>query len=204
MAFQPAPDCVEIILVGEVADQTVINTFEAQMDGGYALADVEALANDIDTWVGAEWLHGMSSSYSYIRTDVRGLNSAIDLAASANANAGPGLRSATTFSNNASLAVSRRSGFTGRGARGRIYLPPPPSDALDDDNHISSDYADAIVGFLDLMDDAIASAGFLPVILHRVEAGVPLVEATVFTLVEWVVVDLVIDSMRRRLPRRGV
>lgn len=204
MPFQRVPDTVEIIIKGTMGGQEMINTHYGQMDGGYALADIENLADDVDAWVGSIWLSEMPSNFHYDSTTVRGLNSSIDLEATNSDSAGNGALGASTFSNNASLAVSRRSAFTGRGARGRIYIPPPAPSRLSDDNHINSDFAAWLVAALDGLDDVISGAGFVPVIVHRVAAGVPLTEAVVFTLIEWVVVDLVIDSMRRRLPGRGV
>jgi len=204
MTFQRVPHTAEIVIVGERGGQEIVNTFYAQMEDGYALADIELLAETVDTWCGADWRPFNGSDYSYVRTDVRGLDASIDLAASNSDHAGVGAHTASPLSNNASLAVSRRSGFTGRGARGRIYLPPPSAFYLTDDNHLSAAGSAGIVASLDAMDEAISATGWLPVIVHRVAAGVPLAEAVVFTLVEWVVVDLVIDSMRRRLPGRGV
>lgn len=204
MAFQRVPDTAEIILEGLMGGQQIINTFYGHMEGGYAIADVEALATDVDTWVLADWLPNMPSNYEYVRTTVRGLNAAIDLIATANANAGPGEALPSTLSNNASFSVKRSSGFTGRGARGRVFLPPPTASFMLDDNHVSPAGVSAFHAALVGLDAVISGAGWIPVMVHRVEAGVPLAVAVVFTVVEWIVVDNVIDSMRRRLPKRGV
>lgn len=204
MAFQSVPHTAEIVVRGSMAGQEMINTFYAQMPGGYAIADIEALAGAVDDWVAAEFRPQMPNNYTYVSTDVRGLNSAIDLQATDNASAGTGAASPTTLSNNAALSVKRGSGFTGRGARGRIYLPPPTPDLMSDDNHISAGGVTAYQTMLVALDAVISGAGWIPVIVHRVEAGVPLAVAVVFTITEWIVVDNVIDSMRRRLPGRGV
>lgn len=204
MPFQRVPDTVEVVIEGEVFGEECVNTHYAQKDGGYVLADITALAADVDAWVAESWLPQMPSTYQYNQTVVRGLDAEIDLQATNDDNAGVGGLTASTKSNNASLAVARRSGLTGRGARGRIYLPPPSPDSMTDDNHVSAAFATAIEGALDALSTVVGDAGFVPVIVHRVAAGVPLTEAVVFTLLEWVVVDLVIDSMRRRLPKRGV
>lgn len=203
MPFQRVPDTVEIIVEGVSGDQQIINTFYGQKDGGYTLADLINLADDVDTWVGTDWLPLLSAAYTYLRTTVRGLNAAIDLIATADASAGAGTVTGTSQANNVCLAVKRSSGMTGRGARGRIFVPNIADANLSDDNHVSSTFAAAIVEALTVLDTVISAADFLPVIVHRVSGGVPLTEAVVFTLVEWVVTDLVVDSMRRRLPKRG-
>lgn len=204
MPFQRVPNTVEIVIQGVIGGQSCVNTFYGQMDGGYAIADVEDLASVVDGWVAAEWLPVLPANFSYLRTDVRGLNASIDLSASDATSAGVGAQPASTQPNNASFAVSRRSAFTGRGARGRVYVPPLTPGAMLDDNHVSAAWAENFRAALEALDTVISGTGFVPVIVHRVAAGVPLAEAVVFTLVEWVVVDLVMDSMRRRLPGRGV
>lgn len=203
MPFQRVPDTVEIVIDGVVGGQACINTHYAQMVGGYTIADIENLASDVDAWVTTWWLPQMPSSYHYNGTQVRGLNAAIDIAASDSTGAADGALAPSTQPNNCTLAVSRRSANTGRGARGRIYIPPPAPSAMADENHITDSFAAALVNVFDALDVAVSGAGFVPVIVHRVASGVPLAEAVVFTIIEWVVVDKVMDSMRRRLPGRG-
>lgn len=204
MAFQSVPHTAEIVVRGVMGGQEIVNTFYAQMPGGYSLADIEALAHLVDDWVASDWLPNMAANYTYVETDVRGLNAAIDLQATANDAAGPGAAAASTLSNNATLSVKRASGMTGRGARGRIYLPPMTSAWMTDDNHVSASGVTSIQTMLVGLDAVISGLGWIPVIVHRVESGVPLAVAVVFTIAEWIVVDNVVDSMRRRLPGRGV
>ena len=204
MPFQSVPNTAEIIVRGVMGGQEIINTFYGQMTGGYTLADIEALASAVDGWVAATYKALLASNYTYVSTEVRGLNAIIDLSATNNTSAGAGTNGSSTFANNATLSVKRGTGHTGRGARGRIYLPPPPANALLDDNHVTATYVTGVQTALVALDAIISGAGWIPVMVHRVEAGVPLAVAVVFTVIEWIVVDNVIDSMRRRLPGRGV
>lgn len=204
MPFQSVPNTVEIIVRYLAAGQEIINTFYGQMDG-YALADVESLAAIVDGIVDTDFKPLIAAGVDYVNTTVRGLNAAIDIEAVNADHAGACSLAGTTLPNNCSLAIKRASGFTGRGARGRIYWPPMTSGVLEvGGDTIAAATTEAIVAALDALDAAVNTAGFVPVIVHRVAAGVPLVPAAVFTLLEWVVVDRVIDSMRRRLPGRGV
>jgi hypothetical protein len=204
MPFQSVPHGVGVYIIGSLAGQEVINDFYATK-AGYDLTAVQALADVIDLWVSVEWLPILPSDFSYLRTEVRGLESAIDLQATSAAHAGVGELGGEAMPNNVTLSVARKSGFTGRGARGRIYFPAIEQAYVDQaTNTVSSTLTDAILVALDAMNTAITAQGFVPVIVHRIAAGVPLVPAVVFTLVEWVIVDNVIDSMRRRLPKRGV
>jgi len=203
MAFQRVPNAVEILLKGTMAGQEILNTFYGTLEG-YALADIEALAAALSTWVTSDWLPLMGTNYHFDNVTVRGLNAAVDIETINASAAGAGSAEGEVTSNNCALAIKRSSGFTGRAARGRIYVPVTAA-AIDPTNDTVFDaFAADILTALDAMDTVITTQGFLPVIVHRVSAGVPLIEATVYTLIEWVVVDKVIDSMRRRLPRRGV
>lgn len=202
MPFQRVPDSVEIIVNGTMAGQRIVNTYFGQM-ASYSLADIEALAAAVDAWAGGLFLTLMPSNYTYNNTTVRGLNAAIDIETTNADSTGAGSFGSECPANNIALSVKRASAFTGRGARGRVYLPVPES-AINADNTVTTAFGDAAVTILDALDTAISAQGFLPIIVHRVEAGASLPVAVVFTLVEWVVVNYVLDSMRRRLPGRGV
>lgn len=203
MTFQSVPNTVEIIAEYAAAGQQIINTFYGHMDTLYSIADVEALANAVDTAISTYVLPTLTTNVSYIATRVRGLNTAIDLEAVANAGAGPGTATGASQANNVTLAVKRSSGLTGRGARGRVYWPTVPSSVVDGAGAVSPTFQAAVLAALDAIDESIVASGFIPVIVHRVAAGVPLAPAVVFTILEWVVVNAVTDSMRRRLPGRG-
>lgn len=204
MPFQRVPHTCEILVRGTQQGQEIINTFYGQFPSAYALADLEALASALDMWANSVWKPLLCPEYGYAGITVRGLDAPIDLEVENNTHAGPGTHAGDALPNNVSLAIKRTSGFTGRGARGRIFMPSIPTPDLETGDVVSASFAAAVLAGLDAMDTAITEQGFVPVIVHRVASGVPLAEAVVFTLVEWVVVDLVIDSMRRRLPGRGV
>lgn len=203
MAFQSAPDCAEILLRAVRGGQNCFNTFYVKFGTPYDQADLDALSSAFDAWVGASWLPLQAGNYEYVGTTVRGLTSSIDLISEDNTSAGAGGAGLGEFSNNASLAVKRRSAYTGRGARGRIFLPPPPASARFDDNTVTTTFAAAIEAALNALEPVFTPLGAFEVILHRVAAGVPLPLAVAYGVVEYVVVDRTIDSMRRRLPGRG-
>jgi len=203
MPFQPVPNTVEIVVRGIQGGQNIVNTFFAKMSTEPDQADCQALADAVDAWVGAEWLPILSAVYEYSRTDVRGLSHAVDVQASSNDNAGAGAVSGTSQANNVSIAVQRNSGLTGRASRGRIFVPGIADSKLSDDNHISTTFRTELEDALAALVAAIVAEGFSNAIVHRVSGGSPLVTAVVYPLVEWVVTDLVVDSMRRRLPGRG-
>lgn len=203
MAFQRVPNGVEILIKGTMAGQEILNTFYGTMEG-YVLADIEALAAALATWATTNWRPLMGTNYHFDNITVRGLNAPVDIETINATTAGAGTAEGEVTSNNCALSVKRSSGFTGRAARGRIYVPVTAAAIDPTTDTVFDAFAADILVALNAMDAVITANGFVPVIVHRVSAGVPLAEAVVFTLVEWVVVDKVIDSMRRRLPKRGV
>lgn len=203
MAFHRVPNGVEIIIKGVMAGQQIVNTFYATKEG-YSLADVQNLADDVDTWVHTTWKLLMPGNWTYSATTVRGLNAAVDVEAVGNTHAGDVGSLGNCPANNMALSVKRSSGFTGRAARGRIYVPVSDDVVETATNTVLDTFVTSLLTALDLLDGVVTADGFVNAIVHRVSGGVPLAEAVVYTLVEWVVVDKVLDSMRRRLPQRGV
>lgn len=204
MPFQAAPNCVEVVIHATCAGQAMVNTFFAKSDSLPTQEEVDTIANAVDTWVGTFWLPILSQGYVYERTSVRGLSSAVDVQAEADASAGPGEVAVDPLPNNVALAIKRSSGLTGRAARGRIFVGGiPETDFEISSQTIAEAFTDAATSALDVLTGVFEGFDFSQVVLHRVSAGVPLAEAVAYTVIEWIVVDRVIDSMRRRLPGRG-
>lgn len=205
MAFQSVPDTAEMTIVGEMAGELIINTYHAKKEGGYTLTDLTDLAHVGDLWWDSDMQVLVGTQYTYLRTHVQGLNAAIDLEAEDSTHTGSvGTQSGGGLSNNATVSIKRSSGFTGRGARGRVFWPALTEDILLDTTHVTSVWLDGVVTALDNLKDAINDAGWLHVIVHRVAAGVVLSPAQTFEVIQYVGVDNAIDSMRRRLAGRGV
>jgi len=204
MAFQSVPNCAIVEVVGTLDDQVVENTFYGRFASAYAQSDIDALATAVDGWVNDFWRAALGANYIYTNTKVRGLTSAIDMAAEDSTSSGPGgISTGSPIPNNVTLSVKRRSALTGRGARGRVFVPGWRSTMLSTDNVANAAVAGVMEDALNEMRGAMAAVDWEEVIVHRVAAGTPLVPAVAFTVIEYVVVNLVMDSMRRRLPGRG-
>lgn len=204
MAFQPAVNCAEVTVRGTQDGQQVENTFYGRFATAYDIVNIQALADAVDNWVGAHWLPALGSNFTYVETAVRGLNASIDLAAESNAHAGSGgITTGVGLPNNCTISVKRTTGFTGRGARGRVFVPGLKDTMLATENVLNVGVASAIVTALNGMRSAMDGVDWTEVILHRVAGGADLPTAVIFTLVEYVMVNLTMDSIRRRLPGRG-
>jgi len=205
MAFQSVPNTAELTIVGSKAGQLIVNTFYAQYSSPYDLAALTALASVGDTWWNAYMAPLVSSTYTYLRSHVQGLNAAIDFEAEDSTHTGDtGSAGDEGTPNNVALSVKRSSAYTGRSARGRIYWPDIPTPSLDGTGFVLAAYAEGVVDALMALRDAINDAGRTEVIVSRYSAGVKRTTAVVFETVQYVVVDYALDSQRGRLPGRGV
>jgi len=204
MAYVPVPNGAEFVVRGFVEGQQVNNTFYATHAAGWDVTElISAAAAISDVWV-ASILPHLGSSYTFAGVHGRDLRSSVGVECDFTAGAGAGTASGTTLPNNVALAVARRSGLAGRSARGRVYIGGLTDASLTGTNEVNTGVANALRVGLDAIRDAIQDVDWTEVIVSRVHDGVPLSTAVVYTVIEYIVVDLVLDSMRRRLPKRGV
>lgn len=204
MAFVPIPDGVEVLIQSTLQGEKCYNTLYYTLAGSWGTAEMQALADELDiVWGGfvAAW---MPSTYTYERVLVTDKRSEFAAQVTADGDAGDGgLTGGAVVPNNCAIAVARRAGLTGRSTRGRVYVPVANTLLLGSDNTITTTFRDAVVDVFQAMDAAALTVDWIGVIVSRVQSGVPLTTAVVFTIAEWLVTDLVLDSMRRRLPGRG-
>lgn len=201
MPFQAVPNTILLCVRATVGGQDVENTFYAQKATSPTQDDVDAVVAMAAAWWASDWQGAMSDDYVMREMYARSLDSEVAVQAtdaSMNGEFGD-LGSATP--NNVALAVARRSGFTGRNTRGRIFVAGVPENQVGATMTVFPEYAALITGALDILGAALEEIDLTPVIVSRVGAGATPTVAVVWTILEWVVVNLVVDSMKRRLPR---
>ena len=203
MAFQSVPETAEIIVRGVLAGQSVINTHYARKAGGYTSPDIAELADEVGDWAAASWVPNLCTGYQLLEVHVRGLESAIDYEASQDFLDTFGVAGATPLPNNVTISIKRQSEFTGRAARGRIFVPGLAEEQLSDANTMSGESAEAMITSLYDLNTVLDGLGWVAVIVHRKSDGVAITPALTYPIVTYNFVDLTLDSMRRRLPGRG-
>lgn len=203
MVFQIVPDGAEAVVRGSLFGEEVATTFYATHAAGWDDTELAQLADAVDTVWGLGVLPELQANYEYIGTFCRDLRTAVGFQASTNNNAGVGGNSSAGKPNNVTLAIARRSGLSGRAARGRIFLPGINGDMLSAENEVSTTFVTTIEGLLNGMRTAMDAVDWTEVIVSRTGPGTTSTLAVVYTVVEYVVVNRVLDSMRRRLPGRG-
>jgi hypothetical protein len=203
MAFIPVPDCAEVVVKATVFGQNVFNTFNFKGITGWGQDEIDDLASLFyTTWV-AEVLPELSVDYNLVSVVARDLRTAIGLTSEV-ATADQGEVAQTSLPINCALAFKRGSNLTGRSARGRVFIGGIPETVYTPASQtISSTFGTALRLALEAIDTALDGIDWTEVIVSRQQAGVPLTTGLVYDVVGWSVVNLVLDSMRRRLPGRG-
>jgi hypothetical protein len=202
MAFQRVPNTAEIDVIYTLNAITVQNVFYAEFAAGYALADLQTLADAIDLNLAASWLPDQPPEALYDRTEVRGLNAEFDFAVTQNANAGPGTHVSSTLPNNVTLSIKKISGLTGRSARGRTYWIGIPENQMlvGDENQLQPAYVDLVVADVDFVRQRInLQAGWAAVLVSRFAGGEKRAEGITFPWTGSVAVNTRVDTQRARL-----
>jgi len=205
MTFQSVPDVAEIDMIFAFNQVTVQNVFYAKLTGGYVEADLQALADQIDTVFLATWQTEQPVEVSYVKTEVRGLAFPNDIVVEASAGSGVGTASSGTLPNNVSFAIKKTSGLTGRSARGRTFWIGIPRASLDaaDENLLLVAFADDIVANVDFVRVSIDTVPVIPwaaVLVSRFAESVQRPFGVTFPWAGTTRVGLRIDTQRARLP----
>ncbi len=202
MAFQKVVNTVEIAVIGSVNGKVIQNTFYAEHDTPYNLADVVSLIDSIDNNVGIGWLPDQASDYDYLRTEGRGLEFENDVFASNNDSAGSGSGASSSLPNNVTISIKKESGLTGRSARGRTFWMAPLKGELvvANENFFESAYVALIVADVDLIRSTITGlAGWQAVLVSRFSGGLERDEGETFNWLTTVAVDNRVDTQKGRL-----
>lgn len=200
MAFQSVPNTAEAVVQYTWGGQAVANVLNFVRPGGYDIASLTTLAAVVDLWVDGSLLPMMSNEITYVQTLVRGLENANDLEVTDNTSTGTGTAAQPSVPNNVAFCVTHRTGFTGRSARGRTYLP----GMLDSNTIGSTAWAASLGTQVDTafasLNSLAAAAGWQFAVVSRFTAGALRPVGVTFIITASEVRNLLIDSQRGRLP----
>lgn len=204
MAFQPCPNIAKVAVAAQLNGEECVSTTHWYQAGAWGSAELSALAESVrDLWNDL-FLPSLPTLYVAYSVEAKGLRTQIDIATLSEFNPpAAGTLGGAIMPNNVSLAVKFSSPFTGRSTRGRNFWPAFVEGDVTG-NVIASERISAIVGaYEDLKDLTLAASGFSMVVLSRVQNGVTLANGIGYGITDISVEDDIVDSMRRRLPKRG-
>lgn len=204
MATRTASNVASLSIRGQLSGQQVENTFFYKFPAAITQANLDAVTAAGAAWIAAFLLPNVppayvsSEAYAYDMTAGSTLQST-----DATTEGDVGSASGTNLPNNATIAVARKSASRGRSYNGRIFWPGLTTAQLSADNIIDAIAGAALVAAVQSLDDSMTALSALSVVLSFTHGGVTTTEAVVSEIAEWVLTDLVLDSRRRRLPKRG-
>lgn len=200
MAFQPVPDCAQVVIRLSVAGETITNTFYGQRPGGYTSTNVSDLAEAMDLWVEEQYKSFLSTSLGYNGTEVTGLAEINDIQYVNTTNVGLGENASPPLNNSDCYAVARRTFLTGRSARGRVYVPLCVNHLDTNVNFVTTTARTAIQDRLNLVRTYMINAGWTEVVVSRFSEKVKREAGVAFAVTAYSAAGLRVDSQRGRMP----
>lgn len=204
MAFVATPNVVEVQWRGTFDSQLVMNRIHVNVLTTPTQATCQAVANACGPWWTTNVRAIVATNVSMREVYVKSLH--VANAPDATFSSGfpsSGTATGDSLPNNVSLAVSLRTGLTGRSARGRWYWYGFVESQIDA-NTVSPGMVSTIDGAITNLLSTINGLGYQWVIVSYRSGGAPRVGGPVYFVVNNVtIVDSTVDSQKRRLPRRG-
>lgn len=206
--FQPVPNTVELTVQGTYDGQLVENKFYAKASETITDVLVAAITQVVADWVSNTFLDTVSNSYSHRRVIGRDLSSEASFEVVDASHAGEtGGISGAALPGNASLAVHRDTGLSGKKAKSRVYWPSIPHSALASPDVFGTSYATLVLGAIETLRENIEdepSATWEYGYPQRILNAVRLTTANFIPVIGHTLTDLFVDSQRRRLEGRGL
>lgn len=208
--FVPAPGTIQVDLRFRLDDQWISNTFYAsRFVGNVTQADLLQLANITFNWYNT--IHRNQCTTSLVLNEIYLRNISAQNGIVWSYTTGlplAGTLTGQTAPNNVTFTISFRTGFAGKSYRGRVYHPGIrlADIASAEPNNLVPARAQGLVGSWETLRQNIASGmpQFRMAVVSRYANKAPRTSAEVTEITSVLAVDRVLDSQRRRLPKRGV
>ena len=203
MDFVPALNTAQVEFRYTVGEQQTENVLYCRSDASMSTARLTSLGGVLHSWWVAH-IQNLQLTNTTLRqiyltdlTTQTGPTFTYTAALPATGN-----NSGAAAPNNVSLAVSFRTDGRGRSSRGRNFIQAvAKANAVD--NQIDSAVADAYVTAYAALPTFLTADDWTHVIVSRVTNGANRPTALIQPVSAYLIVDRIVDSMRRRLPGRG-
>jgi len=203
--FQPAPDVVGLVIKAQQSNQdcfTIWNVVSISEDTPTPEMIDGACAVLLGAWEDNA-LPLLGSNYIVQSVDGQYLGSMPGATGQAvPSGSGAGTMVATFVPANCSICVRHRTGLSGRNFNGRSYWPELPTSQVAD-SVVDADYANDVRQVFQDVAATLVAGGWRPVVLSRWLDKALRAEAIYTAITGYSLTDRIVDSMRRRLPKRG-
>jgi hypothetical protein len=197
MPFIPTANAVEVKLISQQNSVPIVNVWNVNVSHPVTLSDLNATLAIFDAWLTSDYKTIIQPSVTFqqwILTDISVANGQQIISTPTAPN---GTASGVQSAANAAFVASLRTAHTGRGFRGRTYVPGVPQAFVVDAQHMSTGYATSVnVVFVNLLNALIAGGSTLSVLSRYLNKALRI--AGLLTDVISIVTDTKIDSQRRR------
>lgn len=204
MAFIPAPDTAELVATYTMPNgnqaKNVLN-FRDTLLQGWDAATLQALITAYVNWENATAKALRSSQVSLTSVLARDM-SVQNGAVVEQAAAIPGTNAGANMPSNVTLSVKHVTGLAGRSFRGRTYWIGLSETMVTGDFVIVAT-GNAIVAAMNALRTTLQPQGFYFVIVSRYSNNAPRTTAVVTNVLASQVIDMRVDTQRRRLPGEG-
>jgi len=204
MPFVPAPNIMMVEARALLFGQQIENRFMCNNQGPVTLADLEAAAVAVWNWWELAYAVALPITVNLVEvlaTDLTVQNGAqFTYAPDATTN---GTVAGGQLPNECSVCVSLRSAVRGRSARGRFYTLAVPLSFMADENNITVAYQNQLAATGVSLRDNLAAIAPLTIVSFFSNGILRPGGPVYFPVINALVVDRVVDSMRRRKPGVG-
>lgn len=204
MAFIPVENTVEAEMLMTLYGQRIENTLYFHREDAWDIPDMLLLAEALEAWWSDQIAPLITADVSLEDVIVTDLTSATTPSISLPVSpAIPGTAGGASDPGNVCITVSFRTAGRGRSSRGRNYISGLGESTVIG-NTVSRAFADdCAAAYNNLLEPGTLPGDATWVVVSRFAAGAPRVEGTWNPIINAIVVDVDIDSQRRRLNGRG-
>lgn len=203
MAFIPATNVIQAEMVFLWDGQIVENVLHYQEAGGVTTAGMSAVGGGLANWFSTT--HKSLVPPTVKLTEVRMTDLTTEFAPGMSWTGGlpiQGTNISVALPNSVTLSITKRTLFRGRAYRGRMYHIGLCESQVAD-NQVTSAHVTALLSSYEAMRELPFAATVIPMVLvSKYQGNLPRAAAVV-SLVDSFGTDGVVDSQRRRLPKRG-
>lgn len=204
MAFIPTPNGISVEVRCTLAGQQVENCFHVRTDEGTPSSKLVSVATIVRNWVLTDWFDNISEDVEFREVYVTDISSDSGGTFSAS-NETPvfGAITEPSVANNVAYCLSLLTAKRGRSYRGRWYAYGFTRLAVNDSaipSTLAAAFRSSLLALRVLLDDN--STPFC--VLSKRNNKVNRTEGVLTPINGVKLVDLVVDSQRRRLPGRGI
>lgn len=203
MPFQPVPKVAHVALNGTLHGELIqSNLYFLTPDPEWRVDSLTLLADGVNAWWAANLRQHQGPAYTLRNVVATDLTT--EIAPQVTSTIGlplAGTATGATLPGSLALCISFRTGLTGRSARGRNYFPGLTEDQVNG-NAVAAGTVNAVaIAYQQLLAGGIE--GFTWVVVQRWSNKVELAAGVPRPILSVTVVDVNVDSQRRRLAGRG-